>query len=89
MLFRNQYEPCGLRRKKSSSGRHWIGEIKGGGNTERAPKHVFCAIPYFLEITDVGEAYLIYEIISVLLKVYSTNRPHRLKTQMFCQSKHI
>jgi len=64
---------------------------------------VFCAIPYFLEITDVGEAYLIFEIISVLLKVYSTNRPHRLKTQMcfakqkcvlqntnvFCQSKHI
>ena len=83
-------------------GRHWIGK-KGGGNTERALKNGFGVIPYFLEIADVGEAYLIFEIISVLPKVHSSNRPHRLKTQMcvakqkcvlqntnaFCQSKHI
>jgi hypothetical protein len=34
---------------------------KGGGNTERALKNGFGAIPYFLEIADVGEAYLIFE----------------------------
>jgi len=45
-------------------------------------KNGFGRIPYFLEITDVGEAYLIFETISVLLEVHFTNRPHRLKTQM-------
>jgi hypothetical protein len=34
---------------------------KGGGDAERALKKWFCTIPYFLEITDVGEAYLIFE----------------------------
>ena len=44
-------------------------------------------IPFFLEIANVGEAYLIFEKNSVLPKVYSANRPHRLKTQM-CFAKH-
>jgi hypothetical protein len=70
------------------SGRHWIGGGgEGGGNTERALKNGFGAFPYFLEITDVGEAYLLFEKINVLPKVYSTNRPHRLKTQK-CFAKH-
>jgi hypothetical protein len=43
-------------------------------------KKGFGTIPYFLEIADVGVAYLIFEKIIVLPKVYSTNRPHRLKT---------
>ena len=61
---------------------------KGGGNAERAlKKNCFGTIPYFLEITDVGEAYLIFERISVLPKVYSINRPHRLKPRM-CFAKH-
>ena len=51
-----------------------------GGNTERALKNGFGAIPDFLEIADVGEAYLIFERISVLLKVNSTNRPNRSET---------
>jgi hypothetical protein len=34
---------------------------KGGGNTERALKNGFGAIPYFLEIANVGEAYFIFE----------------------------
>ncbi len=42
-----------------------------GGNTERVLKNGFGAIPYFLEIADVREAYLIFEIISVLPKVCS------------------
>ena len=52
-------------------------------------KNNFGAIPYFLEITNVGEAYLIFERISVLPKVYSTNRPNRLKTllKVFWQFK--
>jgi hypothetical protein len=66
---------------------HWIGGKGGGGNTERALKNSFGAIPYFLKIADVGEAYLIFQRISVLLKVYSTNRPNRLKT-LKCFSKH-
>ena len=56
--------------------RHWIGKI-GGGNTELAQKNGFGVIPYFLEITNVEEAYLIFEIFSVLPKVYLTNMPHR------------
>jgi len=55
---------------------------KGGGNTERALKNGFGVIPDFLEIANVGEAYLIFVRISVLLKVYSTNRPNRLETFM-------
>jgi len=42
------------------AGRHWTGK-KGGGNTEHAPKTGFGAIPYFLEIAHVGEAYRIFE----------------------------
>jgi len=54
---------------------------KGGGNTEGAKKKYFGAIPYFLEIANVGEAYLICERISVLPKVFSANiSPNRLKT---------
>jgi hypothetical protein len=62
---------------------------KRGGNTEGAPKKDFATIPYFLEITNVGEAYLIFEKISVLPKLYSTNRPNRLKTllKVFWQFK--
>ncbi len=41
----------------------WGGD--GGGNTERALKNGFGVIPYFLEIANVGEAYLIFEKISV------------------------
>jgi len=59
---------------------------KGGGNAERALKKGFGTIPYFLEITDVGEALFLRKI-SVLPKVYPTNRPHRLKTQK-CFAKH-
>ena len=44
-------------------GRHWIGEKKGGATI------FFWAIPYFLEITNVGDAYLIFEKISILPKV--------------------
>ncbi len=51
------------------------GLVKGGEYWTRTKK-------WFLEITDIGEVYLIFEIISVLPKVYSTNRQHRLKTQM-------
>ena len=62
-------------------GRHYTDwEKRGGGNTERALKNSFGAISYFLEIAYVGEAYLIFEKISVLPKVYSTNRPNCLKT---------
>jgi hypothetical protein len=43
------------------TGRHWIGGEKGGTNTERAIKNGFGAIPYFLEIANVEEAYLIFE----------------------------
>ncbi len=60
---------------------------KGGGNAEQTLKKGFGAIPYFLEIANVGEAYLIFEKISVLPKVHSTNRPHRLKTHV-CFAKH-
>jgi hypothetical protein len=61
---------------------------KGGGNTERSQKNCFGVIPYFLEIADVGDAYLLFEKISVVLsKAYSTNMPHRLKTQK-CFAKH-
>ncbi len=47
------------------------------------------SIFYFLEIANVGEAYLIFERISVLPKVCSTNRPNRLKTllKVFWQFK--
>ena len=48
--------------------------------TEGATKKDFGSIPYFLEIANVGEAYLIFERISVLPKVFSTNIPNRLKT---------
>jgi len=44
-------------------------------------------IPYFLEFTNVGEAYLIFEKISVFPKVFSTNSPNRLKT-LKCFAKH-
>jgi hypothetical protein len=60
---------------------------KRGGNTECALKKLLGAIKYFLEIANVEEACLIFEMISVLPKVYSTNRPHSLKTQM-CFAKH-
>jgi hypothetical protein len=65
---------------------YWGG--KGGGNTEGAPKKDF---GYFLEIANVGEAYLIFEKISVLPKVYSKNRPNRLKIllKVFWQFKHF
>jgi hypothetical protein len=52
-------------------------EKKGGGNT-------FGAITYFLEIADVGEAYLLFEIISVLPKVYSTQIEN---TYVLCKTK--
>ena len=39
-------------------------------------KKCFGAIPYFLKIADVEEAYLVFEKISVHPKVHSTNRPH-------------
>ena len=42
----------------------------------------------FLEIANVGEAYLIFEKISVLPKVFSTNSPKRLKT-LSVFSKHF
>jgi hypothetical protein len=67
--------------------RHWIGK-KRGGNTEGAPRKDFGAIPYFLEIANVGEAYLIFEKISVL-PMYLTIRLNRLKTllKVFWQFK--
>jgi len=70
-----------LRQRNLSTipGRHWIGK-KGGGNTEPAPKNGFGAIPYFLEITNVGEAYLIFVKTGVLPKALSTNRLNKLKT---------
>ncbi len=55
-------------------------------NTEGTQKKDFGAIPCFLEIANVGEAYLIFEKISVLLKVFSTNSPNRLKTLSVCQN---
>jgi hypothetical protein len=50
---------------------------KGGGNTERAIKNGFGAIPHFLEIANVGPSESI-----------STNRPNRLKT-LKCFAKHF
>jgi len=52
--------------------RHWIGKI-GGGNTEFAQKNGFGVIPYFLEITDVGEAYLIFakKLLNITFKSFS------------------
>ena len=57
---------------------------KGGGNTECTLKNCFGTIPYFLEIADVGEAYLLFEIISVLPKVYSTQIEN---TYVLCKTK--
>jgi hypothetical protein len=48
---------------------NWIGGGKGGGNTRAHQKKDFGEIPYFLEITYVGEAYLIFEKSSVFPKV--------------------
>jgi hypothetical protein len=62
---------------------------KGGAILRVHKKKDFGTIPYFLEIANVGEACLIFEKISVLPKVYSTNRPNRLKTllKVFWQFK--
>ena len=48
---------------------------KGGTMLNAHWKNSFGAIPYFLKTADVEEAYLVYEKISVIPKVYSTNRP--------------
>ena len=66
-------------------GRH--GLEKRGGNTEGATKKDFGAIPYFLEITFVGDAHLIFEKIIVLPKVISTNNsPNNWKNFLFFQN---
>jgi len=64
-----------------------LGE-KRGAILRAHQKKDFGAIPYFLEITNVGEAYLIFEKISRLPKVFSTNSPNRLKT-LSVFSKHF
>jgi hypothetical protein len=46
---------------------------EGGAILRAHPKKDFGVISYFLEVANVGEAYLIFEKISVLLKVFSTN----------------
>jgi hypothetical protein len=46
---------------------------KGGAILRAQQKKDFGAIPYFLEITFVGDAHLIFEKIIVLPKVISTN----------------
>ena len=61
-------------------GRHTGLGKKRGAILRAHQKKDFGAIPYFLEITNVGEAYLIFEKISRLPKVFSTNSPNRLKT---------
>ena len=66
----------------------WDWGGSGGGNTEHALNKWFCA-PNFLEITDVGEASLIFEKISLLPKVYSTNRPNRFKTLKCIATKYL
>ncbi len=62
---------------------------RGGAILRKHKNKDFGTIPFFLEIANVGEAYLIFERISVVLKVYSTNRPNRLKTllKVFWQFK--
>ena len=61
-------------------------EKRGGGNTECTLKNCFGTIPYFLEIADVGEADLLFEIISVLPKVYSTQIEN---TNVFWQNTNV
>ena len=65
MLYQN---PTRLNIPRSEAG-------KRGGNTEGATKKDFSAIPYFLDITYVGETHLIFEKNTVLPKVFSTNCP--------------
>ncbi len=65
----------------SIPGRHWI-EKKGGGNWMRTKKWFWRD-----SIFSWNRRCWIFEIVSVLPKMYSTNRPHRLKTQI-CSAKH-
>ena len=73
------------------TGRHWIG--KRGGAILRAHKKDFGTIPYFLEIANVGEAYLIFEKISVLPKVFSDiQQAYQIENtfeSVFCNSKNF
>ena len=66
---------------------------KGGGNTDGAPKKDFGAIACPLEITIVAEAYLIFEKIRVLPKVYSDiQQAYQIENtfeSVFCNSKNF
>jgi hypothetical protein len=47
----------------------------------------FGGIPYFLEITYVGEVYLIFEKISVLPKAKFNNQAQQIEnTKVFCKT---
>jgi len=50
-----------IRQTTTTTGRHWIGREKGGGGILNATENDFGPILYFLEIANVGEAYLIFE----------------------------
>jgi hypothetical protein len=61
---------------------------KGWAILRAHQKKILARFHNFLEIANVGEAYLIFEKISVLPKVFSTNSPKRLKT-LSVFSKHF